>query len=789
MLRLPSPVTAAPVAIAFSCGIVLAHSVDANALKFPVLLLLLSIIAVALCRKISPNKNTLLSVLLLASCFLAGYARFGLWQYKMFSTLWNVEEAIDCDSLLVEIVSVRHGKRVGAVAEIQQMWFADSSFHIKQRIQLYFPTNVPAIIPARRFLLRSLSLKVPRRVRNPGSFDYRYWLKMRGIAFIADVKRDSYSFVADHHLSMRFTLVRFREHLAERISRLFEAREASLLKALWLGQGKQLDADIRSDFQRTGLVHVLAVSGLHVGFLMAMIMGLASLLRLRKRAKALFCCMGLLCFLCITGFQPAVTRAVIMGVVWIVCRGLERNTHPQQVLFLAAVLILICWPQQLFWLGFQLSFSAVFWIILLYGRFQGWGESLMEKRTSLRWLAYFIPGLAVSLAAQIGTSPLIAYHFGELAPLSLLLNIVVLPVIAFLVGAGPPILALADVEFFSTFFATVIHMLLQVKLEMIHQVAEWDLAIKFRLTSELQIVLAWMLFAGLFIPLPFRVRGYRPTLVLLIVVLLLHISLPFTGYARLLMLDVGQGDCFLLQLRSGKSILVDAGPANRYFDSGRRIIVPTLSGIGVQHLNKLFISHPHRDHVGGLAALLSGKKVDSLYSVPLSADTDFFNEIKDNKPLAYRSLKRGDWMELDFETRLYVLGPSRKLLTSNSLTSPVNNRSLILLIRHRDVSILFTGDAEIEGEQALLCWKNILESQVLKAGHHGSKTSSHPDFLAAVSPEIVLISCGRWNRFRHPSPETLSGIHKRNALALRTDLSGAVWLELRIEGIREKKWR
>ncbi|MEL6822988.1 MAG: MBL fold metallo-hydrolase, partial [Calditrichota bacterium] len=225
------------------------------------------------------------------------------------------------------------------------------------------------------------------------------------------------------------------------------------------------------------------------------------------------------------------------------------------------------------------------------------------------------------------------------------------------------------------------------------------------------------------------------------------------------------------------------------FDSGEKIVLPALSDIGVENVDKLFISHPHRDHTGGLKALLSEEKVDSLYSVPLVGDAAFMQQLERNKSFGYRSLQRGEWMELDAETRLYVLGPSPQLLSNDALTSPINNRSLVLLIRHRNVSLIFTGDAEVDGERALLCWDDLLRSQVLKAGHHGSKTSSHTEFLEAVRPQLALISAGRRNRFRHPSPQTLSGIRKLNAKVLRTDLHGAVWLQLKKNTVIEKNWR
>ncbi|MEL6824162.1 MAG: ComEC/Rec2 family competence protein, partial [Calditrichota bacterium] len=377
MFRMPLPAPAAPIVIAFSCGIILSRWFQYDIVLQSFLLFLISTFVAVCCRKFIPHREVMFTILLLLSCTFAGSTRFSLWQYQMFSPLQSIESSFSCDSILVEIISIRHGKRLRAVAETKRIWATGKSVCVTQKVQLYFHVDMQSVLPGSQLLLKEVELKIPQQVRNPGGFDYRYWLKMRGIAFIADVQRNKVVNYPSGHLSGRYALAWLRDNLAQRVDRLFQTREASLLKALWLGQGKQLDADIRSDFQRTGLVHVLAVSGLHVGFLLAMMVMLTSFMRLGKRIKATACCFGLIAFLCITGFQSAVTRAVIMGIVWMICRGLERNTHPQQVLFMAALCILICWPQQLFWLGFQLSFSAVFWINFLYSKFRIWGEKLV----------------------------------------------------------------------------------------------------------------------------------------------------------------------------------------------------------------------------------------------------------------------------------------------------------------------------------------------------------------------------------------------------------------------------
>ncbi|MGH1364397.1 MAG: DNA internalization-related competence protein ComEC/Rec2 [Calditrichia bacterium] len=790
-MRFPTVTPLVIVTPVFACGI-FAASVE---LRFAVVGLIVGICSViTLVSILTPRDRFFFKpTMLLLIVFLAGFFRFSIWQSESFLPLAVEHLPLQCDSVAAEIVSVRTGRRLSAVAELRAIWLEEDIFETSQTIQLYLPAGTGNLSPGDGVLLHKVQFEQPLSARNPGSFDYRQYLESRGIRIICDVRKQ----IQFRHFvgapSLRSELANLRSSLAERLDLAFPPREASLLKALWLGQAKQLDSDIRKDFQRTGLVHVLAVSGLHVGFLLALLLALFKLLGFRGWARSILIIVSLLLFLLITGIQPAVTRAVIMGALWLVCRGLERSVHSQQILFLAAFIILLLWPQQLFWIGFQLSFMAVFWINFIYLRLQLAFENVLKLSPKSDALVRLAPSLAVSLAAQIGTAPLVAFYFGQLAPLSIVFNLAILPVVAFLVSAGPFVFLLQEVVYVGDLVNDLIGMLLRAKIDTVHRLSELPgVALDIQLTSVLQAVLVWLLLAVFFIRLPFRLRLWRPIAMIFVGIVVIHSHFPAVPVAQLIVLDVGQGEALVLRLRSGQTLLIDCGPANRYFNSGERIVLPTLKEIGIERLDKIFITHPHRDHTGGLSKLISTIPVDSLYLPPNGVDSNENGELKKlvgRYGIGSRTLKRGNWLELDRETRLYMLGPSPGILRREDLSSPINNRSLCFLIRHRSVSMLFTGDAEAVGEEALLGWEELLHSTVLKVGHHGSKTSATPALLKHVKPKYALISAGRKNRFRHPSPRTLQRLLDFDSKILRTDRHGAIWLEIHGDEIHPYFWR
>lgn len=619
------------------------------------------------------------------------------------------------------------------------------------------------------------TLKEPTGPRNPKGFDYKGYLARRNIYSIVSVREKNTALIKkETSFSLDRTLAAFRHGASESIDRAVGDREGDFLKAILLGQRWLIEPEEQDAFTRTGLAHILAISGLHIGYLVALLSWIQSLLRLRK-GTALLLQAAILIFYCLmTGASPSVTRAVIMSLIYLGGRGLGRKSDLINSAGTAAFLILLIRPADILEISFQLSFLAVCSIGLFHEPIQRALGFLPKKMASL---------IAVGLSAQLGTLPLIAYYFNILSPVSVPANLLVLPVLGIVTAGGFLLIPLGWAFPAAAGIAAVpIRFLCSLIFLVIDFAARLPYAC-FRVVSPsiFTIMIAFLLFLVISRERPAFIR--HPSLVCmgLIIVLLagnLLMDLTAPKELKVVFLDVGQGDCCFIQTPDGKNILIDGG-GQEGVDIGEDVLLPFLLKNGISSLDLAVMSHNHDDHISGLVPVIGQLHTAAFMEYPPRETNPVYQELKEvinKKRIRTISAERGQSYPIGEKTWLHVLYPDQKS-ASALYQENENNLSLVLLLECGDASVLFTGDIE-QGVEYYLSGRMDRQASILKVPHHGSNTSSTEVFLDTVCPEAAVIQSGS-NFFGHPTPQTLQRLQDRNIVVYRNDLQGAVMMQYR----------
>jgi competence protein ComEC len=611
-------------------------------------------------------------------------------------------------------------------------------------------------LPAGQVELRGTLLEAAGR-RNPGGFDYRAYLRGRGVrgqVLVAELLE----------VHERTGL---RERLRRGVTRGLSPTAGALLEAMTLGVRDDL-GELRDDFAAAGLAHVLALSGLHVGLLMAAVGGLLAALGVWRYPVLLAVLLG---YVLLVGTSPSVTRAAVMvGVVLLGLWAGAGRIDPWPAMGLAALVTLLLRPAWLFDLAFQLSYLSVAGILLF-------ALPLARRLRGDPPVAWWHPRLSVvgalltSASAQALTLPLVGDAFGTIPLLSPLVNVVALPVASLLVPLG---------------FAAGLLGLVALPLAGLVNLVTWPLAqalLELARAGARLPLLTWgevepagmVLFALAVAAAALAARGLlRPWRALSVVCAagLLSAGTPAANrLPELVALDVGQGDSFLLRLPGRIEVLFDGGGTPfSTFDTGEGIVLPALRAMGVDELELVVASHSDADHIEGLASVLRGIPVQLLLIGVAEPDRPIFArlmEAADERGVAVRPVSRGERIVVG-DLTLEVLNPAPRDRGGG------NDDSVALAAYLGGVPrALLLGDisAAVESELAPP------PVDVLVAPHHGSAGSSSTALLMAARPRDAVISVGR-NRYGHPAPEVLLRLAAVGARVHITSEGGAVRLPL-----------
>lgn len=623
--------------------------------------------------------------------------------------------------------------------------------------------------------------------RNPGGFDYRAWLERQGIRKILTVpEADGAEILAGHSGSplLRRVIFPARRRILARIDRLYPESGRPLMRTLLAGDRTEMDADTEEAFAETGIIHILAVSGLHTGFIVLILRLLFGMCRLPKTAETLLVISGLAAFALITGARPPVVRAALMASIYLTGLLIDRGASPFNTVGAAALILLLPKPARLFDPGFLLSFTAVMGILYLYPKLDGAVRSAAPPGFLGRhpWIRGITGLLFVSLAAQAGTLPVAVSVFNRLPLLGWLFNLAAVPVAGLIVLLGFASL------FFSAFsveiglsYAALNQALIRGlvwAVESLGRSGRFAVSVPTPSWPVILIYITALILAG-----EWKRKTVRKGLIFALLAWMNCAVWPaVTGREyrnlRVLHFDVGQGDAALVRLPRGKTLLIDGGPADGRFDCGARIIAPYLIREGIRRIDALVLTHPHLDHVGGLPAIMERFRVGRI----LIAGTEFrsaayetFLETAERKRIPVQEVTAPDSLVLVPAVKIRILNPEPRFKGKpQNRAGAVNNQSIVLQIVYGKTVLMMMGDAEIAVEKHLMNRYTDLGAAVLKTGHHGSRTSSSPGFVKRAAPDYAVVSVGARNRHGHPAPETLDRLRSAGAEIVRTDKHGAV---------------
>ena len=559
-----------------------------------------------------------------------------------------------------------------------------------------------------------------------------------------------------------------RALIAAKNAELFGSR-APLVDALLIGRRAELDAKVRERYTRSGLAHLLSISGLHVGFLAAWLgLGL-KWLRVPRRARFTASSALVLVYIWMLGWPAPAARAGLMLFLDGAGRLRQRVVAPSGTIGLAALVLLLVDPWAIRSVGAWLSVVAVAAVI--------WGSRVVsEGPLALRLL---VP----SVAATLLTAPITAFVFGTVAPVGIGLNLVAIPLSAVVVpGLALALLASVVVDGAGALLAAGSGLGLAL-LDLIAAAGARLPGGHFVHAPGIRAALLWTVIAAVAWWLwnsPRRrwliaARVALVSTVLSWTLLLDAFSLDACKCLELHFLDVGQGDAAALRTPSGQWVVIDGGPRLGGRDAGRAVVVPFLRRRGVEGLAAVVATHGHADHVGGLPAVIETfpprmvlEPGEPLGEGPYLA----FLAAVQASGARWQPVRRGDRLEVD-EVTLEVLSPDSVWAIQ---TMDPNEESVVLLVQYGRSRVVFTGDAGVPVESRLA--GRVGDVDVLKIGHHGSRSGTSAAWLTELAPEVAVVSVGAGNRYGHPAPEVLERLAGRGVRVYRTDRQGTITITL-----------
>lgn len=654
----------------------------------------------------------------------------------------------------------------------------------------------------------------PNIARNYKGFDYKQYLKSKNIYGTIDCVQ--YEIIANNKINIISNIINYvQNNIKENMSNILDEEQGALCIGILIGDRENISDITEDNFKKSNLTHMLAVSGSHITYIIVALTTLLS--KTNRKFSLIITIIFLLFFTVLTGFTASVLRASIMGILTLLASILHRKSDTINNLGISSIIILLYNPYLLVDAGFLLSYAGTIGIIFFSKKISN-GTSIIVNKINPNLLnieqnnnskilfvksiiekiiLYVISSLSVTISANIVIIPIMAYMFSTISFTFWISNILagsimevvtIFGFITYLISIVFPMLA----EFLG--IALNLFLTILLKIAEISSIIP-GASIYIKTPSLIMCVMYYLVIFILFNLKPIRqfirkkaifrfliIKAKKHKLKILVTIITVIILLNSIIYVtdknlKIYFVDVGQGDCTLIQTHEKKNILIDGGGSEfGSFDVGESILLPYLLNRGINKIDYMMISHFDSDHIGGLFYIMKNLKVDNIIISRQGKNSENFKkfiQIMSKKQINLIIVKRGDYVKIDDTSYFEILFPEEKQISDNVL----NNNSIVAKFVSSNVTMLFTGDIEEIAEKRLCeLYRNTnkLQADIIKVAHHGSKTSSTLSFLELVNPQIALIGVGADNNFGHPNEGVLERIKKLGTQIYRTDQTGEV---------------
>ena len=611
----------------------------------------------------------------------------------------------------------------------------------------------------------------PTKQRNEGGFDYKLYLKTKKI--YGSFKAESVKKVGEEKtfsIAIKRKITKIRQYVKSIYQKVLKKENSALITALLIGDKSNLESKVVDNFRDASLSHILAISGAHFSYIIIMINFVNKRLK-HKRIGNIISIVVVLFFMQLTGNTPSVVRAGTMNIMIITAELLYKKADIWTSLAVSLIIQIIINPYVIFDIGLILSYGGVIGIVLFY--------NIIYKRIKLKTIS-------VTLSANLVIMPIMIYNYNTISISFIISNIFATIILGPIIILGflsiifkfKPIFILLDIML--SLFQTIVQICAKLPLSKIYV----------KTPTILSIVAFYLLLAHILrlkrkqcekINIQNQILSKRKIALLLTIIIISNLNfqvlaIKINGDLLINFVDVGQGDSTLIRIEN-KTLMIDSGGStdiNSNYDLGKSILLPYLLDKKITKLDYIMISHFDADHCQAFMYVLKNIKVKNAIICRQVKDSYLYQEflnICKNRKIKIIYVENGDNIKIG-KIELRILHPQNELITNN----PLNNNSIVVKLIYNKFTMLFTGDIEKEAEEQIIRNKIDVKANILKVGHHGSKTSTTQEFLQKVSPKIALIGVGENNKFGHPNEEILKRLKNSNINVYRTDIMGEISL-------------